>query len=307
VVVLIRLMMVIVLIGAGFPASFASAQDGASELGIVVSIPELVIRSCPSPSCDGVVVVSLGETMEVTGPAEDGYFPVRVRDKTGYAWSLYVATPSTGTPVLREGTPGCNRVAFIFNLGQGDFSDAFSWNTVNYLKQESVAATMFVRAWWASYYPAWAYEFDQAGFVVGIHGEAEMSLDDQTIEQAMAMIEDTRTRLEEAVGHAVDPVFTPAEPDADPQLLSMVALAGFLPVIAGVQARDGHNSDVSVETVTANILDGVYDGAIVELHLDSPSGVNSTSLALPGVIATLREQGYTFVTIPDLARPCDDA
>jgi peptidoglycan/xylan/chitin deacetylase (PgdA/CDA1 family) len=289
------------------PGALVSAQEDFSELGIVVSIPELVIRSCPNPACDGIALVALGETMEVTGPAEDGYFPVRVRATTGYAWSLYVATPSAGTPVLREGTPGCNRVAFIFNLGRGDFNDAFSWNTVNFLRQESIAATMFIRAWWASYYPAWAYEFDQAGFMVGIHGEAGMSLEDQTIEQALAMIQDTNTRLEEAMGRPADPVFTPAERDADPALLSMIALAGFLPVIPEVRARDGHGSDVSAETVTANILEGVYDGAIVELHLDSPSGVNATALALPGVVAALRDEGYTFVTIADLARPCEAA
>ena len=245
--------------------------------------------------------------MVVTGATEDGYLPVRIGDQDGYAWSLFVASPSTGTPALERGTPGCDRVALIFNLGRGSFDDPFSWNMVDYLVAESVPATMFARAWWSSYYPAWAYELDQAGFVVGIHGEPGLSLNDQTAEAAMTTIVDAQTRLEAALGHAADPVFTPFDPDTDPEVLSMVALDGFLPVIADVQGHDGHDSGASPETVTANVLENVYDGAIIELHLDSPTGVSSTATALPGIVASLREEGYTFVTIPELAQPCSAA
>jgi peptidoglycan/xylan/chitin deacetylase (PgdA/CDA1 family) len=289
-------------------SSGAARQDApATEFGMVVSTPELVIRSCASPACDGLGVIQLGESMTVTGPAENGYLPVRANQIDGFVWSLFVATPSAGTPVLRQGSPGCDRIALVFNLGQGTFDDPFSWDMVNFLVAEDVAATMFARAWWASYYPAWAYELDQDGFVVGIHGEDGLSLRDRTTEAAIATIIDTKVRLEEAIGKPVDPVFTPAPGATDQDVLSMVALAGFLPVIPGVNAGDGHGSSLSSESIAANILEGAEDGAIIELHLDTPTGVSATAAALPGVVAELRSRGFTFVTIPDLARPCDDA
>ncbi len=301
-------MLVLVLLAVS-PASPSPAQesDRTSELGMIVSTPEVVVRSCASPACDGILLLRLGDRLQVTGPAEDGYFPVESAGRSGYVWSLFVATPSAGTPVLRRGATGCNRIALIFNLGQGSFDDPFSWPMVDTLRNEGIAATMFIRSWWASYYPAWAYEFDQAGFAVGIHGEEGMSIQDQTPDAAMATILDAQSRLFEAMGRDPDTVFTPADPNTDPETLSMIAMAGYLPVIRGVSARDGHGSDVSAETVAANILEGARDGAIIELHLDSPTGVTSTAAALPGVIASLREEGYTFVTIPEMAQPCRDA
>ena len=299
-----RLLLGLALLFAAFPVANGTAQEADHELAIVVSTHEVVIRSCPEPGCAGIDLLRLGDTVHVTGPIEDGYYPVESAGRAGYVWSLFLATPSNGTPVLHEGVAGCNRIALIFNLGQGSFDDPFSWDMLNYLKSESIPATMFIRAWWAAYYPAWAYDFDQSGFVVGIHGENDFSLQNQTPDEAMAMLLDAQATLYEAIGHNGDPVFTPADPDLDAETLSMVALAGYLPVIAGVSARDGQQDDNSSETVAANILDGAYDGAIIELHLDSQTGVASTAAALPGVVATLRDAGYTFVTIPDMAQPC---
>lgn len=299
-----RWLLVLVLLVTSVPGALASAQGESSEFGMVVSTPELVVRSCADPGCDGLITLHLGAMLEVTGEEENGYYPVRSGSTEGYAWSLFIATPSAGTPVLREGHAGCDRIAFVFNLGRGDFSDPFSWAMIDYLKAESIPATMFIRAWWAGYYPAWAYDFDQSGFALGILGEPGLSLGDQSAEAVMNSVIETQSLLYEAIGHNGEPLFAPFDADADPALLSMLAMAGYLPVIAGVSAQDGHDSGASADTVAANILDGAHDGAIIELHLDTYTGATATVAALPGVIATLRERGYTFVTIPELAQPC---
>ncbi len=52
------------------------------------------------------------------------------------------------------------------------------------------------------------------------------------------------------------------------------------------------------------MVNGAYDGAIVEFHIDGPATSVSTGRALPRIIQTLRTRGYTFVTIPQLATPC---
>jgi hypothetical protein len=48
----------------------------------------------------------------------------------------------------------------------------------------------------------------------------------------------------------------------------------------------------------------VEDGAIVEFHLDGPSSEQATAVAIPWIVETLKERGYHFVTIPDMAQPC---
>jgi peptidoglycan/xylan/chitin deacetylase (PgdA/CDA1 family) len=215
-----------------------------------------------------------------------------------------VASAYTGTPSLTEGMPGCKRVALIFNVGKGDWNDPMSWDIVNYLIDEKVKATMFIRGWWAAYYPAWVQEFDAAGFVIGTHGEAGLGLDNRTTESVMLEIADATGEIDKALGQASDPIFSPADPAGDPRVHSMIAFAGYLPVLWQVEAGDGRDSTASAEEVTKNVLDGAYDGAIIELHLDTPTAVSATAPALPAIIAGLRDDGYQFVTIPEMAQPC---
>ena len=224
--------------------------------------------------------------------------------RLAWAFALFVASVYTGTPVLTEGMPGCKRVALIFNVGKGDWNDPMGWDIVNYLIDNKVKATMFIRGWWASYYPAWVQEFDAAGFVIGTHGENDLELNDRTTESVMLEIADATGEIDKALGHPSDPIFSPAGPDGDPRIHSMIAFAGFLPVLWQVEAGDGHDSDASADHVRKTVLDQVYDGAIIEFHLDTQAAISATTPALPGIVTSLRADGYQFVTIPEMAQPC---
>jgi peptidoglycan/xylan/chitin deacetylase (PgdA/CDA1 family) len=290
------------------PLAMAQERQGQAEpepeVGIVVSTTDLNIRDCPRSDCAVLDSVPLNGTLDVLGPPEDGYIPVATANAQGWAFALFVASAYTGTPSLTEGMPGCKRVALIFNVGKGDWNDPMSWDIVNYMIDNQVKATMFIRGWWAAYYPAWVQEFDRAGFVIGTHGEDGLELDDRTTESVMVEIANATSEIDTALGHASDPIFSPASPEGDPRIHSMIAFAGFLPVLWKVEAGDGHDSDASAEEVRENVLDNVYDGAIIELHLDTPTAISATTPALPGIVSSLRADGYQLVTIPEMAQPC---
>ena len=119
--------------------SGAWAQDGAlREGGKVVGTTGLNIRECPMASCESLGLAQLGDDIIVTGAAQDGFLPVDWEGKAGWAWQLYVATPSRGTPYLIRGTPGCNRVAFLFNIGIGN---EMQMQALEWLKANDVPAT----------------------------------------------------------------------------------------------------------------------------------------------------------------------
>ena len=40
------------------------------------------------------------------------------------------------------------------------------------------------------------------------------------------------------------------------------------------------------------------------MHLDAPNSTGVTATAIPQIISTLKADGYTFVTIPEMALPC---
>lgn len=279
-----------------------AAQDdsAASEVGIVVSTTAINIRDCPRADCNSIGSVPLGGTLDVLGPPEDGFLPVKSGNTQGWAYELFIASSYTGTPVLTQGTAGCKRVALVFNVGIGD---PIAWPIVDTLIATETKATMLIQGWWAEYYPAWVQEFDSYGFTIGTHGGDNLELNDRTTEDVMADIITATTQINTALGHASDTIFSPASPDTDPRVLSMIAFAGYLPVVWQVSAGDDA-ADATADEVSSNVLDHVYDGAIVELHLDAPNSAGSTAAALPGIISTLQDDGYTFVTIPEMAQPC---
>ncbi|MCC6315195.1 MAG: polysaccharide deacetylase family sporulation protein PdaB, partial [Thermomicrobiales bacterium] len=62
--------------------------------------------------------------------------------------------------------------------------------------------------------------------------------------------------------------------------------------------------NVSASTIYDRVINQVYDGAIVEMHLDASASAWTTAVALPWVIEDLSAQGYTFVTIPQMLQSC---
>jgi len=82
-----------------------------------------------------------------------------------------------------------------------------------------------------------------------------------------------------------------------------VAREGYLPVAWDVPADDW-GEDISADYVFDRVVPNVEDGSIVEFHLDGPSSEQATAVAIPRIVEALKERGYQFVTIQDMAQPC---
>jgi hypothetical protein len=52
--------------------------------------------------------------------------------------------------------------------------------------------------------------------------------------------------------------------------------------------------------VYSHIVNGAENGAIVVLHFDSPTSVDSTAQVLSAAIERLRASGYRLVTVSEL-------
>ena len=104
-------------------------------------------------------------------------------------------------------------------------------------------------------------------------------------------------------GSLPEPWFTPYAAASDPRVRAVVAAAGYLPVGWEVPAAD-YGADATSAEVYERVMGNVYDGAIVEMHLDGPATEWSTAEALPWIIDELETQGYDFVTVPEMVTPC---
>lgn len=292
------------LLAVAAPAALAAAQDApARESGVVVGTTGLNIRSCPDVSCGSEGLAQLLDPIIVTGPEENGYLPVEWAGKAGWAWKLYVATESRGTPFLETGTPGCNRVAFIFNIGIGE---KLQLQTLLWMKDQNVPATIFPMGWWATAFPDDMRTMAMLGFPIGTHGDVRLNLTGFSDDEIATDLKDSETHIKQVIGTEPVPYFTPYAADSDDRVRSVIAQQGYLPVAWDVAAAD-YGEGVTAEDVYNRVVPNVVDGSIVEFHLDGPSSAESTAVAIPRIVDALKQDGFTFVTIPDMAQPCDAA
>lgn len=276
-----------------------SAQADAAE-GVVVGTPAAEVRGCPEPTCPVLGKAPLGSEVVIAGEPAGGVVPVVVGAVRGYALAPFIAADPAAPPVFAAGAPGCQRVALIFNVGVG-YPPATS--ILDTLEAERVPATMFVMGWWAEQRPAALQRMVDLGFPIASHGYASTELTLRPDDEVVADVTKAALAIERATGQPPAPYFTPYAAAIDDRVRAIVAAQGVLPVAWEVPAAD-YGEDATEASVYARVMDNIYDGAIVELHLDGPASAESTGRALPRIIADLSAQGYRFVTIPEMIQPC---
>ncbi|MBA2520159.1 MAG: polysaccharide deacetylase family protein [Chloroflexia bacterium] len=283
--------------------SSATVTPHISEDGTIVGAEAVNIRACPRLDCAVVTTAKLGASLTVTGDATGGFLPVTIGNETGHAYDLFVATASRGTPELRQGLPGCSRVAFIFNIGVGYEPDL---TILDWLKANKIPATLFPMGWWATENQAILNQMARDGFLIGSHGDERAELTNRPDGEVIADLEQAIAAIEQATGDEPAPYFTPYAGAMDERIRGIVARAGYIPVSWDVPAADW-DFEVTPDDVFMSVVPNVVDGSIVEFHLDAPSSAKSTGVAIRWIVDRLQTKGYDFVTIAEMALPCPDA
>lgn len=278
----------------------ASTTPPSREPGTIVGTAALNIRSCPDLDCAVVTTAKLGDTLTVTGDPTDGFLPVEIGDSTGYAYALFVATESRGTPELVHGEPGCQRVAIIFNIGVGYEPDL---DVLEWLDANDIPATLFPMGWWAAENPAILKDMAESGFIIGSHGDQRLELTNRADAEIVKDVADAAAAIKRATGKAPAPYFTPYAAAIDERVRGLIARAGYLPVGWDVSAADW-DFGITPDDVFQNVMPNVVDGSIIEFHLDAPTSADSTGVALPWIVERLEQKGFEFVSIADMALPC---
>jgi peptidoglycan/xylan/chitin deacetylase (PgdA/CDA1 family) len=292
-------------LSAAAPLGTAARPSGAptafEPVGATVFGTEGVrMRECPSLTCEILAVAKLGERLLITGPVEAGFSPVDYGGATGYAYDLFLAKDGQAVPFLKQGPVGCKRIALIFNIGIGETPVT---SILDELAADNVAASVFVMGWWAAANPEALRRFDAAGFTIGSHGDQRVELTDLSDDQIIHDVTTASAAISSVLGRAPEPWFTPYANASDERVRRLIGQLGFMPVGWEVPAAD-FDRRATADSVYQRVMPNAYDGAIVEFHLDGPNSATSTAIALPWIVDELRNQGYTFVTVPELAQPC---
>jgi peptidoglycan/xylan/chitin deacetylase (PgdA/CDA1 family) len=262
--------------------------------------PAVNVRDCPSFACDVIGTVTVSDRVEITGEQTDGFYPIRFNSLSGYAYSLYISPLPDPAPYFFRGEPGCNRVAIIFNVGVGY---EFDLPTLDILEQYDVPATFFVMRWWAEQNPDLLRELVARGYPIGSHGDMPLDLSLTSDADVIADIQSAEAKIRAIIGDDLGPWLTPFAASGDERTRVIISGQGYLPVGWEVPAAD-YEADADPNAIWERVVPNIYDGAIIEMHIDAPATAAGTRVALPWVIDALSQRGYQFVTIPELVLPC---
>lgn len=218
----------------------------------------------------------------------------------GAAGPLGIRRASAGVGDFVEGEPGCGRVAIIFNIGAGH-EPALS--ILDTLDAYQVPTTMFLMGWWMDAFPDTARYIAAAGHPLGSHGNLPPELTLRSDDDVKADIWATEEAFLRVLGYPPLPLITAFAGASDARVNAIAARLGYTMVGWQIETADW-NPEVTAGMIYNSVANNVYDGGIIEMHLDSSASTETTAVALPWVLDTLIERGYRLVTIPDLMEPC---
>lgn len=179
------------------------------------------------------------------------------------------------------------------------WDDADIPSLLSSLEQYDVKATFFLLGEWAAKYPDSAKLIALSGHEIGSHSNTHRDMDTLSPEQMRAEIEDSLANIAAACGQT--PVlFRPPSGAYNDQVIDAVHQAGCIPIQWSIDSLDWQGLDA--EQMVARIEENLAPGAILLLH----SGAQHTAQALPQLLQTIRDAGYSPVPVGQLIYPDSD-
>jgi peptidoglycan/xylan/chitin deacetylase (PgdA/CDA1 family) len=213
---------------------------------------------------------------------------------SGTLWAQ--ATVPVSEEVVVRGDPSRPNVALVINIGAG-FEPAVGM--LDTLAEKEYRTTFFVMGWWAEQNPELLRRIADEGHEIASHGHRVPLLTQVSDAEIAADLEQADAAISAVIGRTTRPLWSASASDSSPRVRRVAASLGYRQIFWTVNGFDWRR-DSTAEGVYRQVVNNVVNGAIVELHFDSPTTVNSTAVALPRMIDTLRAEGFKLVTITEL-------
>ncbi|MBD3883202.1 polysaccharide deacetylase family protein [Phormidium tenue FACHB-886] len=185
-------------------------------------------------------------------------------------------------------------VALTFDDGPwGGVTD----QVLDILKQYQIKATFFMVGMYLQQYPDLAKRVAAEGHAIGNH-TWDHPLHDVSLAAAAQQIDSTQKLIYETTGVQTS-LFRPSNEQVEGEQGELVTYAREQKYGTVLWSVDSEDYYVSAPILIDNVLRNVQPGRIVLLH-DGGGDRTATVQALPQIISALKQQGYRFVTVPQL-------
>jgi peptidoglycan-N-acetylglucosamine deacetylase len=207
--------------------------------------------------------------------------------------------PSVDADEVTRGDPSQPNLALVFNVGAG-YTPALS--ILDTLADKQVHATFFVMGWWAEVHPDMLRRIADDGHEVASHGGRIADLTQVSDAAVRDDLEGAEASISAVTGRTTRPLWSPPGGARNARVRGIAAELGYRTILWTVDSGDW-SVDASVESVYSHLVNDASNGAIVVLHFDSATTVDTTAQILPRAVDDLRAAGYRLVTVGELLAP----
>jgi len=210
------------------------------------------------------------------------------------SWVVYSREHVTASAVMEpiyQGDQNVKAMALTCNVFWGE---EYIGQMLQILQQENVKATFFIGGTWAEKFPQLVKKISDQGHEIGSHGYSHPHPDNISVQENMQDI----SKAEKIIFDITDKkphLYAPPYGERGPAVLEAAGELGYSTVLWSIDTIDWQRP--APEVITNRVLNKMANGAIVLMHPTAPT-VN----ALPGMIGSLKEQGYQLTTVGELLK-----
>ena len=215
--------------------------------------------------------------------------------------TLSVCAHFTGAYAVYFG--GTSRLLPIYSVGREDkkISITFdcAWGTEHTdailpaLEKYGVRATFFMVQFWTEKYPEYVSKIDSSGHEIGTHSKTHPFMSKLSEGEIRAELESSSKAITQITGKDVE-VFRAPYGDYNNRVISTAQSMGLYTIQWDVDSLDWKN--LSANEIVSRVTSRVKSGSIILMH---NNGLH-TAEAVPVILQTLIERGYTFVPAGEL-------
>ncbi len=182
------------------------------------------------------------------------------------------------------------KVAITFDCAWGtEYTDQI----LKALEVSEVKATFFTVEFWTEKYGDFVKKISDAGHTVGTHSSTHSYMSKQNAEDIKKELTASSEAIEKITGKKVE-LFRAPYGDYDDELIKTASSLGYYTIQWDVDSLDW--KDLSASDIAMRVINGVKSGSIILMH---NNGLH-TAEAVPIILETLKNKGYTFVTVDEL-------
>lgn len=205
------------------------------------------------------------------------------------AYAVYFGNTPRLIPIYSVETDE-KKVSISFDCAWGvDHTDEI----LKALRVGEVKATWFMVEFWAEKYPEYVRKIDAAGHEIGTHSATHSYMSKQNSEEIKLELASSSEAITAVTGKEVK-LFRPPYGDYDNELIKTASEQGYYSIQWDTDSLDW--KDLSATDIAMRVINSVKNGSIILMH---NNGLH-TAEAVPIILETLKNRGYTFVPIGEL-------